>query len=260
MVAWVENKRIGVTHYDACELRRLGDRTVRIVQVSDLHAKQFGAGGAVLLQRIRALEPDLIAVSGDLLDHRRSVAEVSTALVRDLHEVAPVYLVTGNHEFMSREWPHFRDAVELAGATVLQKRAVAVELSGGRSLTMAGIDDYLYFGKSIAAYRAALAEVAREAAELPRPVVLLAHRPEHFAAYVELGFDLVLSGHAHGGQVRIPGIGPLFAPDEGILPKHAQGMHRINGSFLIVSRGLGPSRIPLRIFNRPELVAVDIAV
>lgn len=188
------------------------------------------------------------------------MAKVSAGFIGDLHAVAPVYLVTGNHECMSREWKHFRGAAQLAGATVLENQAVAIRLSGGRSLTMAGVHDYLCFGRSIARYRAALEAIARSAAALPRPVVLLAHRPEHYAFYVEAGFDVVLSGHAHGGQVRIPGIGPLFAPDEGFLPKHAEGMHRINGSCLIVSRGLGPSRIPIRIFNRPELVVVDVAL
>lgn len=249
-----------MTRYRTGVPNRSVEGDVRIVQVSDLHAKQFGRAGAVLTERIHKLSPDVIAVTGDLLDFRRRVKDLSISLVADLHSIAPVYFVTGNHEFRSREWVSVRDGIQRFGATVLDNRATIVNCSRQRTFTMAGVDDFTFFGKSVARYRSALDAVGRATADLPRPIVLLAHRPEHFAFYVDAGFDVILSGHAHGGQIRIPGIGPLFAPDEGIFPKHAEGIHRINGSCLVVSRGLGPSRIPLRIFNRPELVVVDVAL
>lgn len=210
------------------------------------------------MRRIEDVRPDAIAVTGDFLNHRSHCAEQSAAFLSKLQAIAPVYLISGNHEYASREWYLFRREIRTRGATLLENRAVAVHCPGGRTFTMAGVDDFRFFGKSLPPYRAAVASVAWQSSRLPRPVVLLAHRPEHYAIYAEHAFDLILSGHAHGGQVRIPGIGPLFAPNEGIFPKHAQGIHRINGSCLVVSRGLGPSRVPLRIFNRPELVVVDL--
>lgn len=180
------------------------------------------------------------------------------AFLRELGHIAPLYIVTGNHEFASREWRDFRGTIESDEVTLLENRATVVTCSGSRRFAVAGIDDYFFFGRSLRAYRKALHELAETAANLPRPLVLLAHRPVHFVHYAEAKFDLVLSGHAHGGQVRIPGIGPIFAPDEGLFPKLAQGMHHLNGSTMIVSRGLGPSRVPLRIFNRPELVVIDL--
>lgn len=259
VVARIEDKRIVTTYY---RVERPGGsrRSVRIVQVSDLHEKQFGKGGTVLLARIREQRPDIIALTGDLLNHRRGRHHRLAAFLRELRRVAPLYIVTGNHEFSSREWSTFRGKIKSDEVILLENRAMEVTCSGDRRFAIAGIEDFRFFRRSLKAYRRTLHELAEAAASLPRPLVLLAHRPEHFAHYAKESFDLVLSGHAHGGQVQIPGIGPVFAPDEGLFPKLVQGMHHLNGSTMIVSRGLGPSRFPLRIFNRPELVVIDLTL
>ena len=257
-LAWRGNNRIITTKYTPGS--GTSGCTIRIAQVSDLHAKRFGRGGERLIALIRAAEPEIIAVTGDFLDHRRKLARRLQGYIVEFASIAPVFLITGNHEVRSREWNQFRAAAEESGAVVLDNRSVPVSIPGKGTVTMAGIHDFLFFSRSLPAYRAALEKLSRETAGLPKPVILLAHRPEHFRLYAEAGFDYILSGHAHGGQIRVPGLGPLFAPNEGILPKLAQGIHCSRGSHMIVSRGLGASRIPLRILNPPELVIVDVPV
>lgn len=188
-------------------------------------------------------------------------------LIAQLCGIARVIYVTGNHEYANRGWRSFRSLAERLGATVLDNSAVTVTTSSGAMLTVAGISDLRFFGKGgrspldpqpLERYRVALKRIAHSAANLPRPHLLLAHRPEHFTEYADAGFDLVLSGHAHGGQFRLPVLGPLYSPDQGFLPKLAQGMHRRGNSVLVVSRGLGNSNFPVRLFNPPEIVIIDI--
>jgi len=259
-LAWRGNNRIVTTYYTPESGASLSGCAVRVAQVSDLHVKRFGRGGQRLVGRIRAAGPDVIAVTGDILDHRRELGKRAHDFIVEFVSIAPVFLITGNHEFRSKEWDQFRTAAEESGAVVLDNCSVPVTVAGKGTFTMAGVHDFMFFHRSVPAYREALRKLSRETANFPRPVILLAHRPEHFRLYAEAGFDYILSGHAHGGQVRLPGLGPLFAPNEGLLPKLAQGVHCSNGSHMIVSRGLGGSRIPLRILNPPELVIIDVPV
>jgi predicted MPP superfamily phosphohydrolase len=234
-----------------------------IVQISDLHNSRFGKGQSRLLRRIRRAQPDLITLTGDLAatEWRRDANNLE--LVSVLPSLAPVYFATGNHDIFTRDLSGMILHLEGVGVHVLRNASVPIE-RGGQTIALAGIDDVVAFGGDsdswrgmVSAWRQELNTV-REGIDPDRYAVLLSHRPEFIYDYARAGFDLVLAGHAHGGLVRIPFVGPLYAPGQGKLPRYTSGMHVLDGTTLVVSRGLGRGMTPLRFLNRPEVVVVRL--
>ena len=245
LVAWLvrDNTRLVVTHR-AVPVTAVpaGGAAVRIAQVSDVH----GGVARGLVQAVAAQEPGLVAVTGDLVDRRTRDLDEVLVLARDLVAIADSPL---------RD--QLLQGLELAGVHVLRDEAVTVQVDG-TAVTVAGLDD------------PRVAHAAGLDAEDPRTVldalalpttgvrVLLAHRPELLDRYVGEDVDLVLSGHAHGGQVRIPGLGGLFAPHQGWFPALSEGVHVRGGTTMVISRGLGNSVMPVRVNDPRELVVVDL--
>lgn len=233
-----------------------------IVQLSDLHGRQFGRGQGLLVKKVSEASPDLIALTGDLTRWGRWDSRDVRELAYRLRSIGPVCYVTGNHDCYGHGLATLEDLLLAEGAMVLAGTSAAVSRAGG-SIVIAGIEDPSAYGfrgdqrEAIARWRTALAALR---AAIPRQefTVLLSHRPEFFDEYERLGFDVVLSGHAHGGQVRLPFVGALYAPDQGWFPRLTSGAHRRGRTTLVVSRGLGNSKFPIRIFNRPELVVVRL--
>lgn len=227
----------------------------RIAQISDLHNASFGENNERLLSLLEEAQPDMIAITGDLIDSRRTDVEVALRFAREAVKIAPCYYVTGNHEARVSAYAELKAGLEAAGVTVLENEKVTIQRSG-EEITVLGVDDpsfladYL-FGDAAEVTEQALAELA---AEEDSYTVLLAHRPELFQVYADSGVDLVFSGHAHGGQFRIPLIGGLVAPNQGFFPQYDSGLHTQGSTNMLVSRGLGNSIVPLRINNRPEIV------
>jgi len=223
-----------------------------IVQVSDLHNAQFGRGQAELIRQVRAARPDLIAVTGDLVDSRRTDIGTAMEFIEAAVQIAPVYYVTGNHESRVAAYAALEEQMQQAGVTILHDRSVQLE-RGHASIRLLGLDDPAFAPMSgtTAARLQALADDSQF-------TILLSHRPELFAVYAANNIDLVLCGHAHGGQVRLPLIGGLVAPNQGFLPKYSEGIYKDGRTDMIVSRGLGNSLFPFRINNRPELVIVTL--
>lgn len=222
----------------------------RIAQVSDLHNTEFGEGNAKLFSLLREAGPDIIVVTGDLIDSRHTDVDAAVRFIEGACEIAPVYYVTGNHE--SRlDFDSIAPRLSEAGAVLLRSEAAYIERDGER-IMLAGIDDPAF----VRTGGDALERAGQELAQLPEPefTVLLAHRPDLIATYAWYGPALVLSGHAHGGQVRLPLIGALYAPGQGFFPDYTAGLYEVGDTQMIVSRGLGNSLIPLRFNNRPELV------
>ena len=218
-----------------------------ILQVSDLHNKSFGEDQTHIISAVAKAEPDIIVITGDLIDARRRGMEAALCFTRAAANIAPIYYISGNHEPDTDLYEELLTGLERAGATLLLDRAVTLERNGDHIL-LAGVTD------ETARQGTGLFALGTECAE--DFSILLSHRPELVDAYHEAGFDLVFSGHAHGGQIRLPGLGGLFAPGQGVLPRYTAGLYERNGTSLIVSRGLGNSAFPLRVFNRPELVRV----
>lgn len=229
----------------------------KIAHVSDLHNAVFGRKNEKQLSLIRAAEPDIIAITGDLIDSRHTDIDSALAFVEAAAEIAPVYYVTGNHE--SRlDFDEIEPRLIAAGARVLRNEAEDIG-RGGERIRLAGIDDPSFIRTGGTAEERAAAELEQLGDGSGTFTVLLAHRPELVEVYAEYGAGLVLSGHAHGGQVRLPLLGGLYAPGQGLLPEYDSGLYSLGETQMVVSRGLGNSVAPLRVNNRPELVIVTLS-
>ena len=232
----------------------------RIAHISDLHCSEFGEHNQTLLNMLASVEPDIIVITGDLVDYRHGDVSVGIDFSRGAAAIAPTYFVTGNHEQDKKEADVICDKLREAGVTVL--RGESVELSSqGDKITLVGIDDALIL-KDEDSKITARAILEPELKKL-QPVgddytILLAHRPDLIDLYAQYNFDLVFSGHAHGGQFRLPYIGGLYAPGQGIFPTYTEGLHTVNDTKLIISRGLGNAGFPFRFNNRPEIVVATL--
>lgn len=223
----------------------------KICQISDLHNKLFGKDQRRLLSLIEREQPDLIVITGDIIDDFHTDIANALALTDRLTSIAPVYYVTGNHELNTgvETFNALLEGLESGGVTVLRD-AVREISNGGESFYLLGLDDSSRRDGTPARLVSELSDDKLQ--------VLLVHRPENFELYAAAGVDLVFAGHAHGGQVRLPFIGGLYAPGQGFFPKYTCGMYTLGASTMVVSRGLGNS-LPGRINNRPDLVVVTLA-
>ena len=231
----------------------------RMAQVSDLHNAEFDEGNKDLISILTQTTPDIIVITGDLIDSRQTDIEIALDFAGKAAQIAPVYYVPGNHEARVPVYEELKMGLTEAGVTVLENQKVQI-MRDGESITLMGIQDpsfrtdYL-FGDAEIVSRQALSELQNESDGF---TVLLSHRPELFDVYVDTGIDLVFSGHAHGGQFRLPFIGGLVAPNQGLFPKYDAGRFNEDNTTMIVSRGVGNSIIPLRINNPPEIVVVEL--
>ncbi|MFC0675993.1 metallophosphoesterase [Brachybacterium hainanense] len=269
--AWLvwDNRRLVTTELTLVDARLPAEFSgFRIVQISDLHSRTFGDGNAPLLEAVRRARPDAIALTGDLVDRTSPDADIALALVDELVRIAPVHYVTGNHEAAYRDTPGLLNGLRSRGVDVLRGDVVVHERGGAR-IAIAGIDDPAVEapGEQIpeqgdsarTAARLDLVEDRLGAMGQERPfTVLLSHRPELIDPYAQAGMDVVLAGHAHGGQVRIPLLGGLVAPDQGLLPRYTEGIHVREGTALVISRGIGNSIAPIRVNDPAELVVVTL--
>lgn len=228
---------------------------VRIVVISDLHSCRYGEGQEELVEAIRSAGPDLIVYTGDIADDVLALNGTVELLTR-LDGAYPAYYAAGNHEFRRNDVEEIKDLFRRYHVTVLSGEEAELTVNG-QTLTICGIDDP-WSGRTA---RSQLEKIRiRGKEETGGYRILLAHRPEQIDTYLEYNFDLILSGHAHGGQWRIPGlINGVYAPDQGIFPKYAGGRYDHGDTVHIVSRGLEKDKVKVpRIFNPPELVVIDI--
>ena len=204
---------------------------------------------------IRAAQPDIIAITGDMIDSRWTRVEIALEFAKEAVKIAPCYYVTGNHEIRDDALEELLDGLRSAGVTVLQGEAVQLHKED-QWIHLVGIDDITLVSKK----KEMESVVARQMLERfvsKHYSVVLSHHPEAFDAYSELGFDLALTGHTHGGQIRLPLLGGLFASGE-FFPEYDAGLFQQGNTAMVVSRGLGNSLFPLRINNRPEIVVVTL--
>ena len=222
----------------------------RIVQISDLHNKRFGKGQRHLLDIIKECHPDYIVLTGDLVDSNRFDLAPARELVSEAVKIAPVYYITGNHEL-------WLDKENYNGLlTMLSEEKVVILKDDCETLTRNG-DTIELIGLDDASLRStALHDLTKETTDHLR--ILLSHEPQYFEKYCAQNVDLVLTGHAHGGQFILAFVGPVVAPDQGLFPKYTQGRFENNGTTMLISRGLGNSVIPVRLFNFPEIVCVEL--
>ena len=257
-----ENNSLSVSHikYTNSKIPK-AFKGYRIVQISDLHNKQFGKNQSKLIERIKECNPDIVVITGDLVDDKRCSLDVSlemsTSFVTQVSEIAPVYYVAGNHEAYTGEYKKIKQKLSETNINMLDNESVVIS-KNEEELMLIGVLDPYFYGGSESSNSKKLNNELKELSDNDYFKVLLSHRPELMDIYVDNKIDLVFAGHAHGGQFRIPLIGGIIAPSQGFFPKYIDGEYVENDTTMIVSRGLGASIIPIRIFNKPEIVLVEL--
>ena len=255
-----QNKHLETTHYTyAAEQLGADLEGYRIVQISDLHNAKFGKNNQKLVDRIRECAPDMIALTGDLVDSNHTNVDRAVQFVDEIVKICPVYYVTGNHEYWleKSEYDELMDGLIGAGVVILDDQVVEISM-GDAKFRLVGLDDKSLADGTLGTLLNNAQNVAYEDSEKKEFTVVLAHEPQYLARYASSGVDLVLSGHAHGGQFRLPFVGGIVAPDQGFFPEYTAGEYYMDGTEMIVSRGLGNSVIPVRLFNFPEIVCVEL--
>ena len=231
----------------------------RIAHVSDLHNAEMGKDNEKLLDMLRETEPDIIAITGDIIDSRNTNIDIALQFTKAAMEIAPCYYVTGNHEARVSEYDELKAGLTEQGVVVLEDATTEISLDGD-TITLIGVNDPSYqtdylFGVSETVMNGNLQEISDEENGF---TVLLSHRPELFEIYADNNMDLVLSGHAHGGQFRLPFVGGLVAPNQGLFPKYDAGLYTEENTNMVVSRGIGNSILPFRFNNRPEVILIEL--
>ncbi len=233
----------------------------KVLQISDLHNCAYSKDNKKLIDAVRESAPDIIAITGDMIDSRKTKPEVSLKLAKELVKIAPCYYVTGNHEARLKEKAEdFIEKLTKEGVIYLDNKVAEITRQDEKILLLGVKDPFHYWTKEYFNRSEIMRENLRKitTSDEKNFRILLSHRPETFDVYTEFGIDVSLTGHAHGGQIRLPFIGGLFAPCQGFSPEYTSGLHTKHSTNLLVSRGLGNSSFPLRIFNPPEIVLLKL--
>jgi hypothetical protein len=252
------NVTIDVTHFSIIDEKVPEEfDQFNIVHISDLHSKNWGN---TLVDLIQIEEPDIIVITGDLIDSNNQDVDIALDFVNQIREIAPIYFVSGNHEAWSDLYSILEEKLTELGVTILDNDRVVLT-KDDEQILLAGLQDPAFYSESNL-FNEQNNIVESNLQELINDLegfkLLLSHRPELFDMYVQNEIDLVLSGHAHGGQIRIPLIGGLVAPNQGFFPTYSAGRYIENNTNMIVNRGLGNSILPVRVNNRPELIIVTL--
>ena len=259
---WISYNWLTVTHFTVRSSKI--SEPFRIVLVSDLHEHQFGRDNEKLAEKIREQSPDLIIIDGDMINGDSENADTAVELVRALKEAAPVYYSFGNHEYSYMEAGHedLTEELEAAGAVVLNYQSIDIDVKGN-PVRLGGLYEYGFeTGMQSEEENERAIPYLEEYADTDRYLIMCAHRPESFYPWDmadQWGIDLVLSGHLHGGQVIIPGVGGLYNSLDGFFPKFDYGQYKLGDSDMVITRGLGsnPKMLP-RFNNPPEIAVVEV--
>ena len=227
----------------------------KIAQVSDIHCDRVGLSDLSFIKKIKDFNPDIIVITGDVLDSYNNDMDIAYNILSQLAIIAPCYFVSGNHELrLPKEYDDLRNIMKKLNITYMNNSNLLIT-KNSESINLVGVEDYNFFkNEDNLNHRANFIETLKELYSPDHFNILLSHRPEKFPIYADLKYELIFSGHAHGGQWRIPFIGGIFSPSQGFFPKYTNGNYVLEDSTLIVSQGLGNSSFPIRINNRIELV------
>ena len=232
----------------------------RIAHISDLHNTEIGDNNDKLISMLKDTKPDIIAITGDIIDSRNTNVDIALKFAERAVQIAPCYYVSGNHEArVSGAYETLKAGLSELGVIILENKQITLEKSG-ETISLLGVNDpsfttnYL-FGDSQSVMDSTLKDIKTD----DTYTILLSHRPELFEVYADNNVDLTLSGHAHGGQFRLPFIGGLIAQNQGFFPKYDAGLYTEDNTNMIVSRGIGNSILPFRFNNRPEIVLIELS-
>lgn len=227
---------------------------LRFAVVTDLHSTWYGQDQSELIGAIEREAPDAVLLSGDIVDDEQP-RDAAKAFLQTITQKYPTYYVLGNHEFRTPDPEEVKDWTRNLGVTVLDGTGETITIND-QTVLICGVDDPAC---GIVDFQNQFFAVSQMAQNADAYTILLSHRPELTDWYTNSPFDLVVSGHAHGGQVRLPFVLPdgLIAPGQGLFPKYTSGLHELEDTTLLVSRGLCRNSLP-RVCNRPELVILDV--
>lgn len=254
------NITVGTTLYPIYDANLpSGFEGYKIAQISDLHNAEFGQENSQLWKILQKEAPDIIVFTGDLVDSVHTDIEIAVSFVKRTMEIAPCYYVTGNHEaWLKERYSELERELEDCGVKVLRNQSEILTSDNDR-IQLIGIDDPDFSESDSGMFDFSADIISTEiesAGGKEEYKILLSHRPEVFETYVERKMNLVLCGHAHGGQFRLPFFGGMVAPNQGVFPKYDGGIYEKESTTMVVSRGIGNSIIPVRFNNRPEVVMI----
>lgn len=231
----------------------------KIAQVSDIHCDKVGLSDLSFINKIKNFNPDMIVITGDILDSYNNNMDIAYNILSQLAIIAPCYFVSGNHELrLPKEYAELKNIMKKLNITYVHNSNFLIT-KNNESLNLVGVEDYNFFkNKDKLNHRANFIKTLEELYSSNHFNILLSHRPEKFPIYAEAKYELIFSGHAHGGQWRLPFVGGIFSPSQGFFPKYTNGNYVLKNSTMIVSQGLGNSSFPIRINNRIELVLATL--
>ena len=231
----------------------------KIAQVSDIHCDRVGLSDLSFIKKIKDFNPDIIVITGDVLDSYNNDMDIAYNILSQLAIIAPCYFVSGNHELrLPEEYEQLINIMKKLNITYMNNSKQLIT-KDNESINLVGVEDYNFFkNEDKLNHRANFIKTLEELYSPNHFNILLSHRPEKFPIYADIKYELIFSGHAHGGQWRIPFVGGIFSPSQGFFPKYTNGNYVLEDSTLIVSQGLGNSSFPIRINNRIELVLATL--
>ena len=263
---YYQNNKISITKL---KVKSNVNKRVRIAQISDLHSKEFGKNNNTLYEVIMDEKPDIIVATGDLIDSNMKRIDEIIEFCSRLNKRVPVYYILGNNEMRCSRVNEIVEKLNEKNINVLENEIATIKIKDN-IINILGLAEKrvdkgeMFYSKINSRYEIENVDsLFRKLEKLIGVKIVLSHYPENYEyvgdySYSKYNFDIMFSGHAHGGQFILPGLGGIFAPGQGLFPKYYKGIYGKKNK-LVVSRGLGNSGFPLRLFNRPDLVVVDIA-
>ncbi len=254
-----ENTKLQVSKYNIKNSKIPSDfNNYKIVQVSDFHNTKSKTLTNDLIKEIKEQNPNIIVLTGDLIDANKTDIDIAINFIKEINDISSIYFISGNHEESTSAYSTLKEQLEENNVIILDNKAVILK-EAESEMNLIGISDPQIINDSFFSDSEKIKlELENVAYDKSKYSILLSHRPETFDTYVESELDLVLTGHAHGGQIRIPFIGGVVAPNQGLFPKYTSGKFHNKNTTMIVSRGIGNSILPFRINNRPELVVITL--
>lgn len=262
---YYQNNKISITNL---KVKSNVNKNMRIAQISDLHSKEFGRDNNTLYKVIMDQKPDIIVATGDLIDSNMKRINEIIEFCSRLNKKIPVYYILGNNEMRCSRVKEIVEKLKEKNINVLENEISKIKIKGN-IINILGLAEKrvdkgeMFYSKVNSRYKVENVEVLFKRLEKLEGIkIVLSHYPENFESvgnysYNKYNFDIMFSGHAHGGQFILPRLGGVFAPGQGLFPKYYKGIYGGKNK-LVVSRGLGNSGFPLRLFNRPDLVIVDL--
>jgi len=256
---YFENTKLHVSNYFINDTKiPIEFNKYKIIQISDFHNTKSYSLTNSLVEKIKEEEPNIIVLTGDFIDSRKTNIEVAINFIKRINNIAQIYFVSGNHESRISEYSKLKEELVENDVIILNNKTEILKINDSE-INLIGIDDPQMLNgvyeddNNKINYELTISDYDKN-----KYSILLSHRPELFETYVDNNINLVFTGHAHGGQIRIPFIGGIIAPNQGLFPKYTSGIFTKNETNMIVSRGIGNSLFPFRINNNPELVIVEL--